>query len=116
MREPELPGTKRELDEAARLRARLDALKADLAQKAGIEAEAQKQDAQEASTGSDMAAGLRMTSELVAGTLVGFAIGYSIDAFFGSSPFGLIGFLLIGFGAGFRNIYKLGMRPTTPQG
>lgn len=43
---------------------------------------------------------------LVSGPLVGFAIGYGLDAWLGTSPWCKIGFLLVGIGAGFLNVYR----------
>ena len=46
------------------------------------------------------ARGLRLSTELVAGVLVGAAIGWALDRLIGTSPLGLIVFLLLGFAAG----------------
>lgn len=43
---------------------------------------------------------------LVSGPLVGFAIGYGLDAWLDTSPWCKIGFLLVGIGAGFLNVYR----------
>jgi ATP synthase protein I len=48
----------------------------------------------------------RLASEFVAGILVGAAIGWGIDQLFGSSPWGLIVFLLLGFAAGTLNVVR----------
>ena len=48
----------------------------------------------------------RAATDLVAGVAVGTFIGYWIDRFFGSTPFGMIIFLFLGFIAGFMNIYR----------
>ncbi|HWM49541.1 MAG TPA: AtpZ/AtpI family protein [Xanthobacteraceae bacterium] len=55
---------------------------------------------------SAMARGLRLSSELVAGVLVGGAIGWALDYWLGISPFGLIVFLLLGFAAGVLNVMR----------
>ena len=55
---------------------------------------------------SAMARGLRLSSELVAGVLVGAGIGWLIDRWLGISPFGLIVFLLLGFAAGVVNVIR----------
>jgi ATP synthase protein I len=52
------------------------------------------------------AEGFKIASEFVAGVLVGTAIGYGIDQLFGTTPFGLIVFLLIGFAAGVLNVIR----------
>ena len=44
--------------------------------------------------------GWRMVTELVAGLLIGFGIGYGIDVLAGTMPIFLVLFTLLGFGAG----------------
>jgi ATP synthase protein I len=61
------------------------------------------------------AKGYRLVSEFVAGTLVGGLIGYGIDWLFGTLPFGLISFLLLGFGAGILNMARAGKRVPLAQ-
>ncbi len=53
-----------------------------------------------------IAQGLRLSSEFIAGVVVGAGIGYLIDAFFGTSPFGLIIFLMLGFAAAVLNVMR----------
>lgn len=53
-----------------------------------------------------MARGLRLSSELVAGVLVGAGLGWLIDRWLGISPLGLIVFLLLGFAAGVVNVMR----------
>ena len=55
---------------------------------------------------SAMAVGLRLSSELVAGVLLGAAIGWVLDRFLSTSPWGLIVFLLLGFTAGVLNVMR----------
>ncbi len=43
---------------------------------------------------------------MVSGPIVGFAIGYGLDKWLGTSPWFLLAFFLIGIGAGFLNVYK----------
>jgi ATP synthase protein I len=54
-----------------------------------------------------MARGLRLSTELVAGVLVGAAIGWLLDRWLGTSPWGLIVFLLLGFAAGVLNVMRV---------
>ncbi len=42
---------------------------------------------------------------MVSGPLVGFAIGYGLDRLLGTHPWMKLAFLLIGVGAGFKNVY-----------
>ena len=53
-----------------------------------------------------MAIGFRLSSELVAGVVVGAAIGWGFDRLWSTSPFGLIVFLLLGFTAGVVNVVR----------
>lgn len=55
---------------------------------------------------SAMAVGLRLSSELVAGVLVGAALGWGFDRLLSTSPWGLIVFLLLGFVAGVINVMR----------
>ena len=61
------------------------------------------------------AKGYRLASEFVAGTLVGGLIGYGFDWLFGTLPFGLIIFLLLGFGAGILNMARAANRVPPAQ-
>ena len=53
-----------------------------------------------------MALGFRLSSELIAGVGVGALLGWGIDHFLSTSPFGLIGFVLLGFVAGVVNVVR----------
>ena len=44
--------------------------------------------------------------ELVAGVFVGVGLGLLTDWLFGTSPWGLIGFFILGSVAGLRNVYR----------
>ena len=59
-----------------------------------------------AATASGYARGFRLSSELVAGVIVGAGLGWLIDRWFGVAPWGLIVFLLLGFAAGVLNVMR----------
>ena len=59
-----------------------------------------------ATTASGYAKGFRLSSELVAGVVVGAGIGWLLDRWLGISPWGLIVFLLLGFVAGVLNVMR----------
>ena len=49
---------------------------------------------------------LKLSSEFIAGIAVGAGLGWVIDRMAGTSPWGLIVFLLLGFGAGILNVLR----------
>ena len=51
-------------------------------------------------------AGWRMVTELVAGLLIGFCIGYGLDSLFGTLPIFLVLFVLLGFAAGVKTMLR----------
>lgn len=55
---------------------------------------------------SAIARGFRLSTELVAGVVVGAAIGWGLDRLLGISPWGMIVFLLLGFAAGVLNVAR----------
>ena len=48
----------------------------------------------------------RMVTELVVGMILGLAIGYGLDALFGTRPVLLVVFALLGFAAGVRTMLR----------
>jgi ATP synthase protein I len=62
--------------------------------------------ADRAATASGYAKGFRLSSELVAGVVVGAGLGWLIDRWLGISPWGLMIFLLLGFAAGVLNVMR----------
>jgi ATP synthase protein I len=97
-------GGKAQTDEAA-LSARLQRLEERLARNRA----AQPSDSpggDRATSASGYAKGLRLSSELVAGVVVGAGLGLLIDRWLGISPWGLIVFLLLGFAAGVLNVAR----------
>jgi ATP synthase protein I len=96
-------------DEAA-LSARLGSLDHRLSEirdnrKIGTDPSGSEQDRAQAKA-SAMAMGLRLSSELVAGVLVGAGLGWGFDRLLSTSPWGLIVFLLLGFIAGVVNVMR----------
>src|SRR5580700_2101532 len=97
-------GRKAHTDEAA-LSARLQRLGEGLARQ---RADDPANDASEnrAATASGYAKGFRLSSELVAGVIVGAGLGWLIDHWFRTTPWGLMIFLLLGFAAGVLNVMR----------
>jgi ATP synthase protein I len=58
----------------------------------------------EASKGYALA--VKLSSEFIAGVVVGVLLGFVFDRFLGTSPWGLIVFLLLGFCAGVLNVLR----------
>jgi ATP synthase protein I len=106
---------KRRTDEAA-LSARLRRLGERLGQRRPDEP-SETHRGQPAADASGYARGFRLSSELVAGVLVGAGIGWALDRVLGISPWGLIVFLLLGFAAGVVNVMRsVGVAPGSDQG
>jgi ATP synthase protein I len=59
-----------------------------------------------AGSSSNLARALRLSSEFVAGIVVGGFIGWLLDRLTGWSPWGLIVFLMLGFAAGTLNAMR----------
>ena len=59
-----------------------------------------------AAKASAMARGFRLSSELVAGVLVGFVLGWGLDRWLSTTPWGIIVFVLLGFVAGVLNVMR----------
>jgi ATP synthase protein I len=58
------------------------------------------------SDSSALARGLQLASEFVAGIVVGAGLGWLIDRLAGTTPWGMIVFLLLGFAAGVLNLIR----------
>jgi len=91
-------------DDEAALSARLQRLgeRLDSASRASEDVSGPRQ----AAEASAFARGFRLSSELVAGVLVGALIGWLLDRWLSTSPWGLIVFLLLGFAAGVLNVMR----------
>ncbi len=61
---------------------------------------------QNQSNRAGVAQAFRLSSEFIAGVVVGAGIGYLVDTFFGTSPWGMIVFLLLGFAAAVLNVMR----------
>ncbi|MDQ0470500.1 AtpZ/AtpI family protein [Labrys wisconsinensis] len=72
-------------------------------------AEADVRPASSAGTGSDpngIGKAMRLSSEFIAGIIAGFGIGWLGDRLLGTSPWGMIVFLMLGFVAGIMNVMR----------
>ncbi|MCV2882347.1 AtpZ/AtpI family protein [Actibacterium sp. XHP0104] len=50
--------------------------------------------------------GWRMVTELVAGLLIGFSVGFGLDTLFGTKPLLMVIFILLGFVAGVQTMLR----------
>jgi ATP synthase protein I len=67
-----------------------------------------------------MGRAFRLASEFVAAILVGLGLGWGADALFGTTPWGMIILLLLGFAAGVLNVVRAAAamnaaNPATPD-
>jgi len=92
-------------DEAA-LSARLARLGAGLGNVKARRPEVQRADGGPTSNMSGMARGFRLSTELVAGVLAGAGLGFLLDRWLGTTPWGMIVLLLLGFAAGVLNVMR----------
>jgi ATP synthase protein I len=69
-----------------------------------------------ASDPSAIGRAFRMSSEFVAGVIAGGGLGWLFDRLLGTSPWGLIVFLLLGFAAGTFNVVRAAGATTTSGG
>jgi ATP synthase protein I len=103
-------GSRDESPDEAALSARLGSLDKRLSEVRGSRKIRTDQSGNEQDTArakaSAMAIGFRLSSELVAGVLVGAALGWGFDRLLSTSPLGLIVFLLLGFVAGVINVMR----------
>ncbi len=53
-----------------------------------------------------MALAMRLAADFVAGVILGAALGWGFDRLFGTSPWGLMVFLLLGFAAGILSVMR----------
>lgn len=83
---------------------RLRKLESHLAAK-GVGEEAKKQE-QDNKNSNSMAQAVKLSSEFIAGIIVGAVLGWFIDRVLGTNPWGLIIFLFLGFGAGTLNVLR----------
>jgi ATP synthase protein I len=63
--------------------------------------------ASDQSSRAAMGLGFRIGLELVVAVFVGVALGWAIDRWLGTRPWGLLVFLFLGIGAGMTNIYRV---------
>ncbi|ODR97844.1 hypothetical protein AUC69_01685 [Methyloceanibacter superfactus] len=88
--------------DAETIRQRLDALEGKLAAKNRRTPPPEDQQGR----GKAMGQALRLSTELVAGVVIGGGIGWVLDRLFGTAPFGMVVFLVLGAAAGIMNVMR----------
>jgi ATP synthase protein I len=86
------------------IRQRLDKLGQQLAEAKGKCAAEPKSEPE--ARGAALGTALRLATELVAGVVVGAFIGWALDRAFGSAPFLMVVFLILGSVAGIMNVVR----------
>jgi ATP synthase protein I len=74
--------------------------------KAQAELDAQARPSKSALNGPGMGLGFRMAADFVAAIIVGAVLGWGIDAIFGTTPWGLLALLMLGFVTGVWNVVR----------
>ncbi len=92
-------------------KARLEALDAKLANKRVPDSPERHQDEHHA----QVQQGWRMVTELVAGLGIGFGMGFGLDKVFGTLPWFMIIFTLLGFIAGIKTMMRTAKEMQTPE-
>ena len=69
----------------------------------------------ETTNGKAMGEGMKVASEMLAALLVGGALGYGFDKLVGTTPWGLIVGIFIGFAAGMRNAWHASVKMDNVQ-
>lgn len=93
-------------------RKRLGAELADRRIDAGIE-EAQEKKAEQSRKG--FAEAMKLSSEFISAIIVGALLGYLLDRFASTTPWGMIVFLLLGFCAGVLNVLRAAGKVAAPH-
>jgi len=86
------------------IRQRLDKLGQQLAEAKGKRAAVPQSEPE--ARGAALGKALRLATELVAGVVVGGFIGWALDRLFGSAPFLMVVFLILGSAAGILNVVR----------
>ncbi|MCQ1854323.1 AtpZ/AtpI family protein [Neorhizobium galegae] len=81
-------------------------LSAELADRKADDVAEAKRDAQSEESRKGMALGFKLSSEFISAVAVGAILGFMLDRFAGTAPWGMIVLLLLGFCAGVLNVLR----------
>ena len=90
----------------ATLQARLRSLDARLGQAAASRPETREPPPRSTSNSGAIGQAFRLSAEFVSGVIAGGAVGWLVDRLLGSTPWGLIVCLILGFCAGMLNLMR----------
>jgi ATP synthase protein I len=107
------PGSSGDAD----LSARLKSLDARLEQVAGQRRETKETQTRKASDSNALGQALRLSAEFISGVAAGGIIGFIVDRLFGTSPWGLVVCIILGFCAGMLNLFRAAgkIKPARPD-
>lgn len=89
-------------------------LGAELASLRTAEGESEQGDARAEASRKGFSQALKLSSEFVSAIIVGALLGYLLDRWIGTAPWGMIVFLLLGFCAGVLNVLRMTGKVATP--
>ncbi len=102
-------------DQKGSLEDRLKRLDAELADKHKADGAEEAAEARAAASRSGYAVAMKLSSEFVAAVIVGALLGYLLDHFAGTGPWGMIVLLLLGFSAGVLNVMRAAGMVASPH-
>jgi ATP synthase protein I len=94
---------------------RLKRLDAELAEKRRTDGAEEAAETRAAESRTGYAVAMKLSSEFVAAVIVGALLGYLLDHFAGTGPWGMIALLLLGFGAGVLNVMRAAGMVASPH-
>lgn len=97
------------------LSARLNKLSGKIETQRAIRRERSGESQSPTSTFAGIGQALKLSSEFVGGVAVGAGIGWLLDTWLGTMPWGLIVFLMLGFAAGVLNVLRSAGLIQTPE-
>lgn len=102
-------------DRKTSLEDRLKRLDAELAERRKSDEADAAAEARAAESRTGYAVAMKLSSEFVAAVIVGALLGYLLDHFAGTGPWGMIIFLLLGFSAGVLNVMRAAGMVASPH-
>lgn len=103
---PDSGDSGRSADDEADLSARLQRLETRLGEISDGRVGAQKDRARASSNASGLGQAFRLSAEFISGVIAGGLLGWLVDRLLGTSPWGLLVCMLLGFGAGMLNMLR----------